>query len=276
MQVRFLSPLPCPSGEAADGAADRIAVRIAVRIAGRNAVKPTADDILAALPDPAALLDDAGRIELAHPALARLAAASRAAGDPDPASTDPASLVGADFFELLRDLSGIAGAAKAFARAGAGADLHASFAVARVDAGADTGLDPGLDATQRYRLQLHALGAGPGGTRRVLALFRAVGGEDQLEDRARALEERMDRVRDLKHELSNAAMGLVGHAELLQQQVAPDHPLRGRVDRLREHSRDVRDLVQALGDALTGTRRRSGAADGPGRDAPPPDVPPRA
>ena len=80
--------------------------------------------------------------------------------------------------------------------------------------------------------------------------------EDQSpEPIVKELEGRLDRIRDLKHEISNALMGLIGYAELLDGQPELSENSREKLRIIRTHCKRLQDQAIQLAE-IAGPRNR--------------------
>lgn len=174
---------------------------------------PDPRGILEALPGGAAILDETGRFLATSSEFARLA--RRTVGE----------LLGAGLFDVVDPAPGIRAAHDRFVLSGVGMPIEVEVRRFATIAG-------------EYRLRFAPFRDGE----RPLALVLAREGsaERRPEETARALDDTLRVVSDVRHEINNALMGLIGHMEILAAQ--PDLPsairrrvetIAGEVERIR-------------------------------------------
>ena len=62
-----------------------------------------------------------------------------------------------------------------------------------------------------------------------------------------ALEQRLELIREVKHEISNAVMALVGYTDLLWDQPELSDNSRRKVNQIREHGKRLQSYTSELG-----------------------------
>ena len=83
--------------------------------------------------------------------------------------------------------------------------------------------------------------------------------------------ERLEQARHVKHELSNAAMGVIGYAELIAHAPGPPETVRARAEAIIEQGQRVMGLLQRLSE-LTRDEDDASASPGQGEEPVPPPI----
>ncbi len=172
------------------------------------------------------LLDDKGAILDANDAARNL---PTGAGD---------DLAGADFFEVFAGLEDLQAIRDRFIIATRDGRIRECF---------DTGLrGGGGNGRVALQLRMHEFDAGEDGSV-ILVMIEVVQAGEDNRNAAKLLRNSMKQLSDIRHDINNPLMGILGHAELLAIRKDLSDGAKNSVDTIMEQSLKIRDLVLELG-----------------------------
>ena len=169
----------------------------------------------------------------------RILAANRAAADlPTGAGGD---LQGADFFQVFEDLEDLQ-------------EIRDRFLVSQKSGPVRLCFDTGLRNHGSPRLPLQVRMHGIDGA--VLVVVELVQAGEGNRSAALLLRNSVKQLSDIRHDINNPLMGILGHAELLRgrKDLGPD--AANSVDTIMEQCLKIRDLVQELGRVRDSLRKK--------------------
>ncbi len=147
-------------------------------------------------------------------------------------------LEGADFFEVFAGLEDLRTIRDRFIVATRDGRIRESF---------DTGLrGSGGSGRVAMQLRMHEFDGGEEG-RVILVMIEIVQAGEDNRNAAKLLRNSVKQLSDIRHDINNPLMGILGHAELLATRNNLPEGEKNSIDTIMEQALKIRDLVLELG-----------------------------